>query len=85
MKQSKNHKNKSWLIILLTLLVLLGSGGVYYLYQAGYIGVEKEQMHIKLTIPNEMKTLVWLNELQAFVAALRHQRFANQARPAKSE
>ena len=44
MKQSKNHKNKSWLIILLTLLVLLGSGGVYYLYQAGYIGVEKEQM-----------------------------------------
>lgn len=49
------------------------------------LGVEKEQMHIKLTIPNEMKTLVWLNELQAFVAALRHQRFANQARPAKSE
>ena len=44
MKQNNNHKNKSWLIILLTLLVLLGSGGVYYLYQAGYIGVEKEQM-----------------------------------------
>lgn len=49
------------------------------------LGVEKEQMHIKLTVPNEMKTLVWLNELQAFVAALRHQRFANQVAPTKSE
>lgn len=49
------------------------------------LGVEKEQMHIKLTVPNEMKTLVWLNELQAFVAALRQQRFANQVPTIKSE
>ena len=39
------------------------------------LGVEKDQMHIKLTIPNNMKTMVWLNEIQSFVAALRKERF----------
>lgn len=41
------------------------------------LGVEKEQMHLKLTIPKEMKTMVWLNEIHKFVADLRKQRYKN--------
>ena len=39
------------------------------------LGVEKEQMHLKLTIPNGMKTMVWLHEVQSFVADLRKERY----------
>ena len=42
------------------------------------LGVEKEQMRIKLTIPQGMKQMVWLHELQAFVQALREERYQEQ-------
>ena len=49
------------------------------------LGVEKDQMHIKLTIPKAMKTMVWLNEIQSFVGALRKARFKKKASAKKSE
>ena len=39
------------------------------------LGVEKEHMHLKLTIPKGMKTMVWLHEVQSFVADLRKERY----------
>ncbi|MCD5001941.1 transcription-repair coupling factor [Enterococcus saccharolyticus] len=44
------------------------------------LGVEKEQMQIKLTIPKDMKQMVWLNEIQAFVKALREERYQEKLR-----
>lgn len=38
------------------------------------LGVEKEKMVIRLTIPNSMDTAVWLQEIQSFVKALREQK-----------
>ena len=49
------------------------------------LGVEKDQMHVKLTIPNDMKTMVWLNEIQSFVAALRKERFKKHKTTKKGE
>jgi transcription-repair coupling factor (superfamily II helicase) len=42
------------------------------------LGVEKEQMHIKLTVPKGMKQMVWLHEVQEFVKALREIRYQEQ-------
>jgi len=42
------------------------------------MGVEKEQMQIKLTIPKDMQEMVWLQELQGFVKALREERYQHQ-------
>ncbi|MCF8698389.1 hypothetical protein L5H80_07840, partial [Enterococcus faecium] len=39
------------------------------------LGVEKEQMVIRLTIPNQMEEAVWLQEIQKFVKALREQKY----------
>lgn len=39
------------------------------------LGVEKEQMQIKLTVPKGMKEMVWLYEIQSFVKALRDIRY----------
>ncbi|MHC5269891.1 transcription-repair coupling factor [Enterococcus sp. LJL98] len=47
------------------------------------LGVEKEQMRLKLTIPKQMKTMVWLNELQGFIRDLRKQRYKNRKAAAK--
>lgn len=42
------------------------------------LGVEKEKMQIKLTIPKGMHEMVWLQELQSFVKALREERYQSQ-------
>ena len=42
------------------------------------LGVEKEQMQIKLTVPKNMAAMVWLHEVQSFVKALREERYQNQ-------
>lgn len=39
------------------------------------LGVEKEQMRIKLTVPKGQAEMVWLHEVQAFVKALREERY----------
>jgi len=40
------------------------------------LGVEKEQMMIRLTLPPQTTTAVWLQEIQQFVKALREQKYA---------
>lgn len=40
------------------------------------LGVEKEQMMIRLTLPPQTTTAVWLQEIQKFVKALREQKYA---------
>ena len=40
------------------------------------LGVEKEQMRIRLTLPPQTTTAVWLQEIQQFVKALREQKYA---------
>ncbi|HIY57017.1 MAG TPA: transcription-repair coupling factor [Candidatus Tetragenococcus pullicola] len=47
------------------------------------LGVEKEQMQIKLTIPATMKEMVWLQEIQAFVKALREERYQEKLQTKK--
>lgn len=47
------------------------------------LGVEKEQMNIKLTVPSQMNASVWLYEVQSFVQALRQQKYQKTAQ--KSE
>jgi len=42
------------------------------------MGVEKEKMQIKLTVISEMKEMVWLQEIQSFVHALREERYQKQ-------
>ncbi|MGM9903644.1 transcription-repair coupling factor [Enterococcus sp. 10A9_DIV0425] len=39
------------------------------------LGVEKEQMVIRLTVPPQTATAVWLQEIQQFVKALRQQKY----------
>lgn len=40
------------------------------------LGVEKEQMMIRLTLPPQTTTAIWLQEIQQFVKALREQKYA---------
>ncbi len=42
------------------------------------MGVEKEQMQIKLTIPAQTQEMVWIQELQSFIKALREERYQTQ-------
>jgi transcription-repair coupling factor (superfamily II helicase) len=42
------------------------------------MGVDHEQMTIKLQIPPVMKESTWLLEIQDFVKALREQKYASQ-------
>ena len=42
------------------------------------LGVEKEKMVIRLVIPKEMKPMVWLQEVENFVRALREIRYQQQ-------
>ncbi|MBF8808653.1 MAG: transcription-repair coupling factor [Enterococcus lacertideformus] len=39
------------------------------------LGVEKEKMVIRLTVPNKMGEAIWLQEIQLFVKALREQKY----------
>lgn len=43
-------------------------------FKAG-LGVEKEKMVIRLTIPKEMTPAVWMQEIQGFIKALRQQKY----------
>lgn len=42
------------------------------------LGVEKEQMHIRLVLPKQLTEMVWLQEVQNFVRALREQKYQKE-------
>ncbi|EOT45341.1 MULTISPECIES: transcription-repair coupling factor [Enterococcus] len=42
------------------------------------LGIEQDKMVIRLTIPKEMKSMVWLQEVENFVRALREIRYQQQ-------
>lgn len=49
------------------------------------LGIERDKMQIKLTVPSAMKQMVWLQEIQAFVKALREERYQKQVQAENKE